>query len=71
MEQEVGMNVKGVEVGATIDVDATSVEEATEKVEALSEAMADITPMVTIRSLRGCTVNVYVSRNTWSEKEGE
>ena len=65
------MNVKGVEIGATIDVDATSVEEATEKVEALGEAMADIAPLVTIRGLRGCTVNVYVSRNTWSEKEDE
>lgn len=46
---------------ATIDVDSSSVEEATERVEDLGEALNSFgVPRVTFRSLKGCTINVNV-----------
>lgn len=58
-----------VEVG--VSVDTTCVDDALEKLDELGEATADLAPMVSFRNLRGCAVNVYVSRNTWSEEAGE
>lgn len=49
---------------ATIDVDSSSVEEATERVEDLGDALNSIgVPRVMFRNLKGCTitVNVYPS----------
>lgn len=63
-------DIKDATIGIGISVDDQSVEEALEKVEALGEATADLAPMVSLRSLRGCTVNIYVSRNSWTEGDG-
>lgn len=54
-----------IEIG--VAVDAQAVDEAIEKVGALGEATSDLAPLVSIRASRGCTFNIYVSRNTWRE----
>jgi len=56
-----------------IDVDCSTeaVDGAIEKFETLGDATADLAPMVSIRECRGCTINVYASRNTWTDAESE
>lgn len=54
-------------IGVGIEVDTEAVDEAIEKVDALGDATADLAPMVSFRNLKGCTINIYASRNTWRE----
>ena len=62
------MKDREIEIG--IGVDTAELDEAVEKADELVALTQDVAPMVSIRHLRGCTVNVYVSRNTWSEDGG-
>lgn len=53
--------IKSAEISATIDMDASKVEDATEAVHDLGEALDAIgVPRVTFRNLRDCTITVNV-----------
>lgn len=62
--------VANVGVEVEVDCDTTKVDDAVDKLEQLSELTSDLAPMVSIRNCRGCTFNIYPSRNSWIEGEG-
>ena len=59
-----GRNRDAGSVSVGIEVDTAAVDEALEKIDALGDATADLAPMVSIRNCKGCTFNIYPSRNT-------
>lgn len=62
--------INNVDVGTVsvgVEVDSEAVDEALEKVDALGDATADLAPMVSIRSCRGCTFNIYPTRSVFME----
>ena len=50
-----------------VDVDTDGIEEATEKVQSLSDAIAAFPAQVIIRGARNCTFNIYPSQTMFTE----
>ena len=59
VDDEVAREGRTIEVG--VEVDTEAVDDALEKVDALGDATAGLSPLVTIRNNRNCTFNIHPS----------